>query len=339
MKFRFSDVEQYILFGGGSLLLSAAEKLRRRGKKILVVTSERHGQENIMFGPKQGKFMDVLAELGYEYIVSADVRLDAKVIGRITPSTAGLSFGAPWIFSRDFIDRFSGQLVNFHGSRLPQNRGGGGFSWRIMRGDREGAALIHQVDEGVDTGNIILVETYTFPRSCRIPLDYTVYFLEKYSVLLDYFFDKIQKRQDFSVTEQDEAVSTYWPRLNTDIHGFIDWRWRLSEIERFICAFDDPYAGAISFLNGKKVRIKKVHADSKDGSFHPFQSGIIYRIDTRKIFVAAQEGSLVIEHVLDDAGNDIISSLRVGDRFSVPENLLEEARQFRAVYAPKGLKR
>ena len=40
--------------------------------------------------------------------------------------------------------------------------------------------------------------------------------------------------------KQDEKNSSYWPRLNSKIHGWIDWSWSPKEISDFIKAFDDP---------------------------------------------------------------------------------------------------
>ena len=45
--------------------------------------------------------------------------------------------GARYIFKKNTIDNFFfNNLVNFHGTRLPLDSGGGGYSWNIMREDR-----------------------------------------------------------------------------------------------------------------------------------------------------------------------------------------------------------
>ena len=52
-------------------------------------------------------------------------------------NTLFVSLGARFIFKKDLIKNFfKHNLVNFHSSRLPLDRAGGGFSWRIMREDR-----------------------------------------------------------------------------------------------------------------------------------------------------------------------------------------------------------
>ena len=138
---------------------------------------------------------------------------------------------------------------------------------------------------------------------------------------------------------QPEYLSSYWPRLHTDTHGYIGWDWKLEDIERFVCAFDDPYAGAITFVNDRKVRIKNCLSSLSDGTFHPFQTGIVYKITGAALFVAAGDGSLVVRDVFDENGVNVTLDIRVGDRFETPVEYLEEARRFRAVYTSAGLKR
>ena len=128
-----------------------------------MVSSPRHLQEPLG-GSKQtlGQYLDCHH---LEYRVCENINMDGDVISRITLSTLGLSFGAAWIFREQFINRFGGRLLNLHSTRLPQNRGGGGFSWQILNDNRLGCCLIHQVDTGVDTGPIVKYETHAIERS------------------------------------------------------------------------------------------------------------------------------------------------------------------------------
>ena len=40
--------------------------------------------------------------------------------------------------------------------------------------------------------------------------------------------------------KQLKKNSTYWPRIDTESHGWINWNWSGEEILNFIKAFDDP---------------------------------------------------------------------------------------------------
>ncbi len=318
------------------LLASFASRAKELGWAVDVVTSPRHQHEP--FDPPTTRLIAHLDSGGIRWAASDDVNTDPGVHQMITRRTLAISIGAAWIFTSAFIERLEGRLVNVHGARLPQDRGAGGYSWRILRNDRLGYSVIHLVEAGVDTGTIVTFDEYFFPSGCRTPADYREHALQRNMEMLDRFLTDVQTDREFSGVSQPEYLSTYWPRLNTDQNGFVDWSWSLSDIEQFICAFDDPYAGAQTFVNDRKVRVKGCLSIATDGTFHPFQTGIVYRISAGAVFVAAVQGSLVIGKVTDDVGSDLSDGIRVGDRFYTPREHLEAARRFRAVYTPKGLK-
>lgn len=324
--------------GQGELLLRLAKRLKERKYDVLIVISPRDTKEKTIVDSKNRNFEDALRKENMEFIISKDINNEKNLMKKINENTIGISLGAAWIFKEEFIKKFNGRLVNTHGTRLPQDRGGGDFSWRILRGERLGYNIIHVIDPGVDTGTIIKYREYLYPHWCRIPNDYRKHSIEKYLELLEEFIDEIEKKQEFKEINQQEYFSSYWPRLCTDIHGYINWKWKLKELDSFICAFDDPYKGATTFVKDMKVRLKKSSISVNDGPFHPFQKGIIYRISKNLLFVATEDGTLIINSIEDEKGNNIIDKIKVGDRFFTPSEYLEKAMQFRAVYTPSGLK-
>jgi hypothetical protein len=54
--------------------------------------------------------------------------------------------------------------------------------------------------------------------------------------------------------------------------------------------------------------------------------------------VAVDQGTLLVNSVLDETGTDIKAKLKLCDRFYTPVRYLEEAKQYRAVYTTKGIK-
>ncbi|MDA7512457.1 formyltransferase family protein [Verrucomicrobia bacterium] len=334
----FGEIDRYILFGAGKLLVYVAKKLNQLGHKVLVVTSKRQSNENTKIGSKTISFAEFLEHEKIEYVVVKQLLSNCRVVNFINQNTLGLSFGAAWIFKREFIEKFGGKLLNFHGSRLPQDRGGGGFSWRILKGERIGVSLIHQIDEGVDTGRIVFSREYVYPVHCRLPIEYEVYTIEKYKLAFDNFFIKLSNIDSFTLIQQQEIFSSYWPRLSANVHGYINWGWDLADIEKFICAFDDPYPGALTYLGENLVRIKDCYSWKGEGNFHPFQKGIIYRKRGGNLFIAAEHGVLIVGKLLDKKGYNIIDNVNVGDRLHTPTNLTDKAMECRAVYSPDGLK-
>jgi methionyl-tRNA formyltransferase len=331
-----SKPDRWILFGGGTHLLSLAGYLSLKAQTVVIITSLRHCVDIMSEGRT---FFDCLKEDGVDYLVSDDVNLDPAVLELIGDTTIGLSVSAPWIFTRNTIDKFGGKLFNSHASNLPQDRGGGGFSWRILRDERFGCSMLHEVVGRIDGGRIVETCEYPFPPEARTPADYMMVAAEKDIANLERLITKVLDGTPLTLTKQDEHLATYWPRLNTDTHSHIDWSWRMLEVERFIRAFDNPYSGARTTVNGgMQVRLKDCHASKTDTAFHPFQVGMVFRKSKNTLHVALIDGSLIVRQLLSEDGVNILEDVRLGDRFFTAASLLEKAQFTRVAYTARGLK-
>ena len=258
-------------------------------------------------------------------------------------NTIFVSLGARYIFKKDTIENFfSNNLVNFHGTRLPLDTGGGGFSWKIMREDRIDNQLVHVVNEGLDTGPIINNSLSLFPKTCQIPIDFEIYRLKKFIEFYTKFLKEVQNGKYFDLKSQVDYLGRYNPRLNTEIDGLINWDMDSYDLFNFINAFDEPYKGASTFLNNGnfgKLYLKKVHLHGGDSSNHPYMSGMVSRHDKNWIVVSTKSKHMIlIEKVLDKKGNNIISKIKVGDRFYTPYEELEKSKKKRTIFYSKGLK-
>ena len=332
---QFGPIEGIVLLGGGRLLRQLCLWAASVGLPVRVVTAPRHAAETVDGEPLSA----FLEKSGVDHLVVE------KITDEAVPAFLGdagnifyLSLGAAWIFRPSTLSAlFGDRLFNLHGTRLPQNRGGGGFSWQIMMGNRFGFCVLHRVDGGVDTGDLIAVEEFLYPATARKPVDFENVYIEKnFRFVQDFILAHRHGPRPLGPIRQSEYFSTYWPRLNSGINGWIDWAMEAAEIEKFICAFDDPYPGARTMLDDRPVRLKSVCLSPQDGAFHSYQSGIVYRKGKHWLCVALKGSTLVVEGVFDEEGTDLLDSIRVGDRFVTPAAALETARQ-RPVYSPKGL--
>jgi methionyl-tRNA formyltransferase len=334
-------ITRLLLFGGGELAVALAEWGAQHGLHLGVITSPRHAAETLPVSG--GSLSAVLASKGIattvvEDLASEEARL--AIDGGDMSTTFCLSLGAAWIFEKELVDGLlGGRLFNLHGSRLPQNRGGGGFSWQILTGNRLGFCTLHLVDEGVDTGDVVAFEEFIYPAACRTPADYMKHYRQaSIRFLADLLTGVRAEPKEFELASQPEYLSTYWPRLHSPSQAWIDWRWTLLHIERFMCAFDDPYCGAQTTWRGRTVRAKRAFASYQDGTFHPFQAGTVYRTNGRWICVACNEGSIVVEALLDERGTSVLGDVRVGDAFYTPAECIANRTQ-RVAYTALGLKK
>lgn len=323
-------IKGVVLLGGGKLVEDLAIELEALKIPVEVVTSPRHAQS---VNNSDTSLEAKLKKNNIRYLVVS--KIDSEEVKEFLKSSGDffyLSIGAAWIFSETVIQElFKDRLFNAHGSRLPNNRGGGGFSWQILMGNKFGFCILHKVEAGIDTGQIVAFEEFLYPASLRIPLEFDEFLYRKYLVFLKNFVLSCKNSiVYFKPLEQFESFSSYWPRLKTDINGWINWNWNPYDIEKFICAFDDPYRGAQTRLNDKKVFLKGVSLSPQDGNFHPYQSGLIYRVSNSWICVAIKSSTLIITGLYDEEQNNLISHVRVGDRFITPSVHLDES--FKRVY-------
>jgi phosphoribosylglycinamide formyltransferase-1 len=72
------------------------------------------------------------------------------------------------ILSPDFIRRFPGRIVNVHPSLLPAFRGIHAVEQALEYGVRVAGVTVHFVDEGVDSGPIIMQQAFELPYSAEL---------------------------------------------------------------------------------------------------------------------------------------------------------------------------
>ena len=321
-----------VVFIGGAHIFSELIKINKSLKLNTLIVTTSH----------QSKLID--KKIDYKVFDKLDDKF-RKFINKNTKikNTIFVSIAARYIFKKDTIENFfSNNLVNFHLTRLPLNAGGGGVSWQIMREDRIDNQLVHLVNEGLDTGPIIDNSLSLFPKHCQIPIDFEVYRTKKFIEFYTKFLKKVQNGKYFDLKPQLNYLGSYNPRLNTEIDGLINWDMDSYDLSNFINAFDEPHKGASTFLNNGnfgKLYLKKVHLHGGDSSNHPYMSGIVSRHDKNWIVVSTKsKHMLLIEEVLDKKGNNIISKIKVGDRFYTPYEELEKSKKIRTMYNSKGLK-
>lgn len=319
--FSIGPIERVMILGGTRLAVDVARLAKKHGGAATIVTSPR-------------QFDDISGSEIETHVVE---KLSDAPLGDMS-RTLAISLGAAWIFTPDTIkSRFNDRLVNLHGMRLPQYRGGGNWTWQVLTGNRLGFCVLHRVDGGVDTGDILEFEEFLYPAACRLPIDFINFYNDKNMAFLDAIIGRLFAGPvTFTPKPQPEYLSAYWPRVSTAIQGWMDWSWPAEALERFICAFDDPYPGAQTTLNDDIVAVCHVQLDKNDLTPHPYQAGMVYRTNGKWLMVAANGASLIVEKVIRN-GENIVSSVRVGDRFFTPYAALDASKK-RVIFTPSGVK-
>jgi len=333
------------LLGGGKLFVNVLlfAIANNSIKKINLLISKRHANE--YYSRKEtveSKINEVIKlnstkDINFQILDSLNFEVFKN---SVKETDLQLSFSAPWIYKEKHINICS-NLIQLHCTTLPEFRGGGNTSWRILSGINYSSVVLFKVNPGIDTGDIVFYKKFFFPKDCYKPID-----SESYTDQIA--FESITKFIDSFIVEgsvpkgraQQNEFSSYFPRLNTTIHGYINWSWDAYEITKFITAFDDPYKGALTRLTnyGKKLHLKSATLLEEYANFHPFQQGIIFRKDENGIYICAKKGAIKISEVINENGKNIKDEIILGERFFNDYEDLANALSTRIKYDSKGIK-
>ena len=196
------------------------------------------------------------------------------------------------ILSKEILEMPRFGCLNIHASLLPAYRGASPIQYAVINGDKESGVTIMQMDEGIDTGDILM------QRSVEIDEDETGGSLfdklsEVGSGLITEALDLLEKGE-LTPVKQDEAKSSHVGMLRKE-DGLINWLRSAEEIERLIRG-TDPWPGAYTYFRAKSLKIWK--AEVTGGSVGENRAkaapGYITGIDKDSFYVSCGEGTLRI---------------------------------------------
>ena len=183
--------------------------------------------------------------------------------------------------------------INIHASLLPRHRGASPIQAAILEGDSETGITIMRMDEGLDTGDILLkaatpVGAYETAGSLHDRLAQIAP-----SALLE-CLDPLE-RGELSPEKQDGALATYAPKLSRK-DGEIAWDDPPDAIGRHIRAMT-PLPGAYTFVAlGDGLEVLKIHsAEISEPAGEP--AGTVLAANDRGILVAARGGGVLLKDV------------------------------------------
>ena len=181
--------------------------------------------------------------------------------------------------------------INLHVSLLPKYRGSAPIQWAVLNGDEGTGVTIMQLDEGVDTGDILMVEPVTidpeetsgelFDRVSAVGAGTLVTALEKIEA------------GELTPRKQDNAAATMAPPLTKDMAQF-DFTQDAAHIHNWVRGMN-PWPGAwFVTAGGKKVKV----TESRVAESHGEAAGTV--LATKPLTVACGEGAIQLLHVVPE---------------------------------------
>ena len=190
--------------------------------------------------------------------------------------------------------------VNVHASILPKFRGAAPINWAIINGEKTTGITTMLMDEGMDTGDILLKEEIEIGDD-----DTSIELSEKLSRIgAALLIETITKGQNDEITpiKQNDDDATLAPIIKKDV-GKIDWNKSAEEIRNLIRG-TQPWPGAFTSYEGKNIKIFKASVDDTTGN-----PGEIIKVDKDSLLIGTGNKSLFIEELQIEGGK----RLRVSD--------------------------
>ena len=194
------------------------------------------------------------------------------------------------ILSKEILELPRLGCVNVHASLLPHLRGAAPIQWAILEGDEVTGVTIMQMNEGLDTGDILLKEEIAIaPDETGESLYNKLAALG--GSLLVRALPAIEKGE-LTPVRQDDAAASYARMLKRDM-GNIDWSLPAASIERLVRGLNS-WPSAYTFWQGKMLKIWKSTVADREPSGEP---GTVADVDRNAIYVNCGEGVLALEEV------------------------------------------
>ena len=236
----------------------------------------------------------------------------AAWIRELKPDLLVLAFVTQFV-PLEMIKSASHGGINYHPSLLPKYRGGSAINWAVISGERETGVTIHQIDEGVDTGPVILQEKVDISPDDTVK---SLYFEKLYPLGIQLIARAVALIREGKARPipQDESKASFQPVIK-ESDTVINWKHSTRRVYDMIRG-SNPSPGAITSFRGRELKIWEAKPYPLQGR----AGDIIDIVEDSGFVVSTGDGGILVERVQFDgtklAAADFSKNqgLRTGDR-------------------------
>lgn len=170
------------------------------------------------------------------------------------------------ILPKEILDIPKFGCINVHGSLLPKYRGAAPIQWAVLNGDKTTGITTMYMNEGMDTGDMILKEKVKIGEN-----ETTGELWERLSKIGGKLLvETLKEIEDGTAPREKQGNDfTVAPMLNKEMSK-IDWENKTAEEIKNLVRGLNPIMGAYTFLEGKKIKFWRVECISDKELFEKF---------------------------------------------------------------------
>lgn len=282
------------------LIFTKEDKRNARGNKIIYSPVKQFGLDNDIevIQPKRMKDEEVIDKI-------KEVNPDLIVV---------VAYGK--ILPKEIIDIPKYGIINVHSSLLPKYRGASPIHSAILNGDKESGVSIMYIEEGLDSGDVILKET------CEITEDDTLGTLhdrlkELGAIGLEKAL-KLIEAEEVKAEKQDDSKATFVKPITKE-QAKIDWNNTKEVIFNQIRGLN-PFPGA--YTHNEKNENIKIYKSEKLEKEYAGENGTVVEMTKKGPVVKVANGALRLLEIKFEgkklqSGADVVN----GRKMAVGEKL------------------
>lgn len=282
------------------LIFTKEDKRNARGNKIIYSPVKQFGLDNDIevIQPKRMKDEEVIAKI-------KEINPDLIVV---------VAYGK--ILPKEIIDIPKYGIINVHSSLLPKYRGASPIHSAILNGDKESGVSIMYIEEGLDSGDVILKET------CEITEDDTLGTLhdrlkELGAIGLEKAL-KLIEAEEVKAEKQDDSKATFVKPITKE-QAKIDWNNTKEVIFNQIRGLN-PFPGA--YTHNEKNENIKIYKSEKLEKEYDGENGTVVEMTKKGPVIKVANGALRLLEIKFEgkklqSGADVVN----GRKMAVGEKL------------------
>ena len=213
------------------------------------------------------------------------------------------------IFKKEIINLTEKKIINCHAGKLPFYRGRNVINWALINDEKEYGVTVHYVDEGIDTGDIILQNCYCISDED----DYSSLLKRAYKDCAETLYESLvlisEGREQRQNQNEIDTIGMYCGKREEG-DELLDWNQTSREVFNFVRAICHPGPMALTYTQGgAEVKINKV----KEISGAPTYKGICGQVVGKTV-----NGPIVKtkDSIIEILNYKSKKKLRIGERLS-----------------------
>jgi len=178
------------------------------------------------------------------------------------------------IFRAPIINIPAFKIINCHAGKLPFYRGRNVLNWALINDEKEFGITVHFVDEGIDTGDIILQRCYEIKDED----DYSTLLFRAYNECSRILYDslKILQLGNLHIIKQKDIhpLGFYCSQRRSGDERVV-WNQNSRDIFNFVRAICDPGPQARTYLYNSEIKINKLECFKNQINFKGIPGAVI----------------------------------------------------------------